>query len=207
MAGSLLDSLGRLSLAVLYLAAFGLAFGEAAFLLDLLVPGEVGLVVVGAAGRQRDAALPLLIGLGATGALAGDSMSWWVGRRWGTSLVHRWGWTRRFVAPSLAKATVTLERRGGPAIFAARWVGALRALVPLVAGAAGVPYRTVLAWDAPAALGWAAVAVSLGWFLGEHVATVVDRWGGYLSIAVVAVLAVYLLRRRAQTRDGSSTDL
>jgi membrane protein DedA with SNARE-associated domain len=111
------------------------------------------------------------------------------------------------VAPSLAKATVTLERRGGPAIFAARWVGALRALVPLVAGAAGVPYRTVLAWDAPAALGWAAVAVSLGWFLGEHVATVVDRWGGYLSIAVVAVLAVYLLRRRAQTRDGSSTDL
>jgi membrane protein DedA with SNARE-associated domain len=196
MAGNLLDSLGRLNLAVLYLAAFGLAFGEAAFLLDLLVPGEVGLVVIGAAGKEHGAVLPALVGLGALGALAGDSASWWVGRRWGTSLVHRWSWSRRFVAPGLEKATLTLERRGGPAIFGARWVGALRALVPLVAGAAGVPYRTVVAWDAPAALGWATVAVSLGWFLGEHVATAVDRWGGYLSIAVVAALLGWFLVRR-----------
>jgi membrane protein DedA with SNARE-associated domain len=202
MAGNLLDSLGRLGLGVLYVAAFGLAFGEAAFLLDLLVPGEVGLVVVGAAGRQREATLPALIVLGALGALAGDSVSWFVGHRWGTSLVHRWGWSRRFVAPQLDRATEVLERRGGPAIFAARWVGALRALVPLVAGAAGVPYRRILVWDTPAALGWATAAVCLGWFLGEHVATVVDRWGGYLSIAVVAgLLGWWLLRRRGREQS------
>jgi undecaprenyl-diphosphatase len=200
VAGNLLDALGRLSLGVLYVAAFGLAFGEAAFLLDLLVPGEVGLVVIGAAGRQREAALPALVVLGAVGAFAGDSLSWLIGHRWGTSLVHRWGWSRRFVAPQLDRATEVLERRGGPAIFAARWVGALRARVPLVAGAAGVPYRRMAAWDAPAALGWSTVAVSLGWFLGEHVADVVDRWGGYLSIVVLAGLGAWFLRRRARER-------
>lgn len=199
MAGNLLDLLGRLTATVLYLAAFGLAFGEAAFLLDLVVPGEVGLVIVGAAGHQRDASLPLLCALGAVGAFMGDSLSWYLGRTVGIRLVERWDWSRRMMQPRLAKASVILESRGGIAISAARWIGALRALVPLVAGAAGVRYRTLLLWDLPAAIAWATAMVCLGWFLGEHVADGVDRFGGYLSIAVVAGLAGWLFLRSRRT--------
>ena len=204
MASSILQALGRLSAGILYLAAFGLAFGEAAFLLDLLIPGEVGLVVVGAAGRHHGASLPLLIALGVSGAFAGDSMSWFVGSRWGTSVVNRWAWTRRFVAPHLDRSKGVLERRGGPAIFAARWVGALRALVPLVSGAADVPYRTMVLWDLPSAIAWSATAVSLGWFLGEPVADVVDRYGLYLSVAVAAGMLMWWLVHRRQGRDHLS---
>jgi membrane protein DedA with SNARE-associated domain len=203
MASNLLDALGRLSATVLYLAAFGLAFGEAAFLLDLLVPGEVGLVIAGAAGNERGATLPLLIALGAIGAVAGDSVSWLIGRRWGTSFANRWSWTRRFIAPQLESAQEVLGRRGGVVIFAARWVGALRALVPLVAGAAEVPYRTVLVWDIPAAIGWATAAVCLGWFLGDPVAGVVDDAGKWISIAVVGALVVWFVWRR-RARSGSA---
>jgi membrane protein DedA with SNARE-associated domain len=64
--------------------------------------------------------LPALALLGAAGAVVGDSVSWLLGRRFGTSLVGRWAWSRRFVAPGLEKAEGLLERRGGPAIFAAR---------------------------------------------------------------------------------------
>lgn len=201
MAGSLLESLGRLGATILYLAAFGLAFGEAAFLLDLVIPGEVGLVLVGAAGRERDAALPALCLLGASGAVAGDSVSWLVGRRFGTALAERWSWSRRFVAPQLVKAEAALARRGGPAVFGARWVGALRALVPLVAGAAKVPYRTILLWDIPAAIGWATTAVCLGWFLGKPVADAVDTYGAYLSIVVIAGLGAWWLARRRHRRE------
>ena len=86
MASSLLE-LARAPepLTVLYLAAFGLAFGEAAFLLDVLaLPGEVGLVVAGAAGGGpwRGAARPVRAGR-AAGAVAGDSVSWWLGHRFG----------------------------------------------------------------------------------------------------------------------------
>lgn len=202
MASSLLDLVGRLSVTVLYFAAFGLAFGEAAFMLDLLVPGEVGLVVAGAAGEHRGATLPVLCLLGAAGAVAGDSVSWWLGHRFGTRLVRRWSWTERTIGPKLEAARATLSRRGGVAIFAARWIGALRAIVPLVAGAAGVPYRTLLLWDVPAALGWATAAVCLGWYLGEPVADTVDDLGGWLSIVVVAVLAAVLLVRHRRKRRG-----
>lgn len=207
MAGNLLDVLGRLTATVLYLAAFGLAFGEAAFLLDLVVPGEVGLVIVGAAGHQREASLPLLCALGAAGAFLGDSVSWLLGRTVGTRLVDRWDWSRRVMQPRLDKASAVLESRGGVAIFAARWVGALRALVPLVAGTAGVRYRTLLLWDLPAAIGWATAMVCLGWFLGERVADGVDRVGGYVSLAVVAGVVVWLVvrhRRRATSEAPAS---
>ena len=40
-----------------------LAFGESAFLLDLLVPGEVGLVFLAAALAEQDSSLPLAIAL------------------------------------------------------------------------------------------------------------------------------------------------
>jgi membrane-associated protein len=204
VAGNLLDTLGRLTVTVLYLAVFGLAFGEAAFLLDLVVPGEVGLVVVGAAGQRRGATLPLLCILGALGALAGDSMSWLLGKKFGTRLVDRWDWTRRTMQPRLDKANDVLSSRGGVAIFAARWVGALRALVPLVAGTAGVRYRTVLLWDLPAAVGWATAMVCLGWYLGEPVTDAVDRFGGYLSLIVVGgLVAWYLVRRRRAANDAS----
>lgn len=201
MASSLLDVVARLSVTVLYVAAFGLAFGEAAFLLDIVVPGEVGLVVAGAAGERRGALLPVLCLLGATGAVLGDSVSWWIGHRFGTRLVQRWSWTERTIGPQLERARDTLSRRGGIAIFGARWIGALRALVPMVAGAAGVPYRTLLLWDAPAALLWGTTAVCLGWYLGEPVADTVDRLGGWISIVVVGVLAVvFLVRHRRRRR-------
>ena len=192
----LIDGIAGLSGAVLYLVALALSFGEAAILMDLFVPGEVGLVLVGAAGEQADTSLPALILLAAFGATAGDSVSYLLGRRFGTSLASRWGWSRRIIEPRLARAHESFKDGGGPAVFSARWVGALRALVPLVAGAAQMPYLRFLAWDLAAALGWSAVVVSLGWFLGGSVADAVDAVGGWLSLAVVALILGYVAYRK-----------
>jgi len=113
----------------------------------------------------------------ALGAVAGDSVSFWLGRRFGTDVIDRWRWVKRRWAPSLRRAQHHFERRGGLSVAVARWVGALRAVVPVVAGTAGMPYRTLLVWDAPSALGWSAVVATLGFALGDDIASVVDRLG------------------------------
>lgn len=197
MVHDLIDGIASLSGPILYLVTFGLSFGEAAILMDLVVPGEVGLVLVGAAGARADVSLPALIVLAAAGASAGDTCSYLLGRRFGTTIAQRWGWTRRLVAPRLDHARQRFEQKGGLAVFSARWIGALRAMVPLIAGAAGMPYPRFLVWDLAAALGWATVVVSLGWFLGESVADVVDAVGGWISFAVVlGILAWFAFRKR-----------
>jgi membrane protein DedA with SNARE-associated domain len=187
---------------LLYLLGFGLAMGESAFLFDLVVPGETGMVLVGAAGRRADVSLPLLIVVTAAGATVGDSLGYAVGRRWGPGLVHRWDVTSRHLGPKLERAERHLARHGGRAVFAARWVGALRAVVPPVAGAARMPYPSFLSWSAASALMWTTAMVSAGWYLGETITRAIDRLGWATSAVVVTALVGWFLWRR---RRRSST--
>jgi membrane-associated protein len=184
----------------LYVITLALAAGESAFLFDLVVPGEVGMVLAGAAGATAGLSLPWLIVAAAVGSVLGDSFGYFVGRRWGRSLVERWAFTRRVLEPKLATAERYFERRGGVAVFVARWVGALRAVVPVVAGTSKMPYHRFLAWSATAAVMWSTVIVSLGWRFGDDMAEVVDKVGVGISLVVVAAIAIWWLRRRRQGR-------
>ena len=80
-------------------------------------------------------------------------------------------------------------------MFAARWVGALRALVPLVAGTSEMPFRRFLPWDATAAVLWVTATVWLGATLGDDVADVVDRIGTTISLVVVGVIVLVVVVR------------
>lgn len=182
-----------------------LVLAESAILLDLLVPGEVGLVVAGAAAAQNGTSLVAIVGAAAVGAVAGDSLGYAIGRRFGERLVDHWRWTRRRLGPGLERARAHYERRGGASVALARWIGALRAVVPVVAGSSGLPYRKLLAWDVPSAVAWAAVVATVGFVWGDDAAAFVDRIGIGVSVAAVAVLVLvaWRVRRRAATRHGA----
>jgi undecaprenyl-diphosphatase len=191
----ILDGVGRLGGVLLCLAVFGVSFGESAVLLDFVVPGEVGMVVAGAAAKRNDVSPWLLVAIGTVGSVLGDSFSYVVGRRWGMALVRRWRWLRRRLEPRLERAHDHFQGRGGRAVFVARWVGALRALVPLVAGTSAMPYRRFLAWDTLAAVLWVTTMVWLGALLGDDIARVVDRVGTAISLVVVGVIVLVLVVR------------
>jgi membrane-associated protein len=172
-------------------------FAESAILLDLLVPGEVGLVLAGASAAAGDVPLWMVIGAATVGAVLGDSFGYWIGHRFGRAGIHRWRWTRQQLEPRLDRAHEHFERRGGASVAVARWVGALRAVVPVVAGAADLRVRTFLAWDVPSALLWASAVATAGYVAGDEVASTVDRVGWAISLVVVALLlGWYLVRRR-----------
>ena len=175
-------------------------FAESAILLDLLVPGEVGLVLAGASAAAGGVPLWMIIGGATAGAVLGDSFGYWIGHRFGRAGLHRWRWTRQQLEPRLDRAHEHFERRGGASVAVARWVGALRAVVPVVAGAADLRIRTFLAWDVPSALLWASVVATAGYVAGDEVASTVDRVGWAISLVVVALLlGWYLVRRRRST--------
>lgn len=192
---------------VLALIAFGLAFGEAAIGLDLIVPGEAGMVVVGAATDRKDMALWSIILAGGAGAAVGDSLSYALGRRYGLHLAQRWAFTRRHVEPALLAAEARFERHGGAAVAGARWVGALRAVVPAVAGAAKMPFGRFLLWNVPSCMAWAAVTVTLGAVFGEMIVGSVDTVSTAISgVALVIIVALLLRRRRHATRRPLDLD-
>ena len=196
----IIDLVGGLGFLGLVLAAGGLAFSETAIGLDLLVPGEAGMLVAGAAAAQREYPLVAVAAGAAIGATLGDTVSYLIGRRWGLTILERWRWTRRLV-PKAKEAEGWFERRGGAAVLVGRWVGALRAIVPVVAGTAKMPFPRFLAWNVVASITWAGTAVTLGYVFGTSLAEAVDRAGIWVYLGVIVVGAgVWFIRRQVRSR-------
>jgi membrane-associated protein len=201
---AVIHAVASLGVPLLYVLVAGLAFGETAFLAGLFVPGEVGLVVAGAAVRGQGS-LGWAIAAGIAGALAGDSTSYLLGRRFGKPLICRWDWARRRLEPRIERAEDYFQERGGVAILLGRWIGAVRAVIGLVAGTSAMPYRRFLPWDVAGAASWAAVVTSLGYVFGQRIAETVDRYAFALSVAAVACLAAWWLLRGRKQRQRHTT--
>jgi membrane-associated protein len=207
---SLLDQLAGLDTHWFLLLAFLLPFGETVALLDVVVPGEVGLVFVGAAASQADVSLFAVIAVGAFGAFLGDSTSWYIGHRWGTSLITRWEPVRRRMEGPLIRTEQHFLKYGGQTVFAGRFVGALRAFVPLVAGTSGMTYRKFLPWNIAASVLWVGAVVTLGAAFGKTVASTVDRFGlvltGLLMAVTLGLVVRHLVRRRRRAGTPGTGD-
>ncbi|MGH8984349.1 MAG: DedA family protein [Acidimicrobiia bacterium] len=187
----------------LHAAVFFLAFAECALFLDLVIPGEAGMVVAGAAAARANVPLPTMIAAAAAGAILGDSVSYFIGRRWGMALTRRWGPLRRRLEPRIERAQGYFADHGGAAVFLGRFVGVVRGVVPVVAGTAGMQYRRFLPWNVAASLVWTSAVVSAGYLIGRHVEAVVSRASLVVTGVVVAGVVMWwvVARRRRQATE------
>jgi membrane-associated protein len=108
----------------------------------------------------------------------------------------------------LDKGQAALLRHGGKAVFLARFTAFLRAVMPGLAGTAGMPYRRFLAYNAAGGLIWAISFTMLGYLAGasyHHVENVAGRAGQLLLLVLVMAVvgfAVVRRRRELQRRRG-----
>lgn len=184
-----------------YLLVALLAFAEAAAFVGLVVPGETGLFLGGVLAAQGNVNLAVLVLLAVVAAVAGDSVGFEIGRRLGPAMRHsrlgRWVGPRRWV-----RAEEALRRRGPAAVVLGRWVGVLRALVPAVAGAAAMPYRTFLIANLAGGAVWAVVVAGLGFAAGTGW-TQVQGWLGLPGLLIGAGVLVWLGLKCADKVTGS----
>lgn len=202
MLTGILERLGDLSTLGLCLAVALLAFSETAMFLDLFVPGEVGLVIGGAAAATGDHPVGLVIASAAAGAFLGDTTSYLFGLRLGRPLLRRFGRTHPRMAPLVAKSERFFDVHGGRSVFIGRWIGALRAVIPFVAGVSRLRWRSFLLWNFAASLSWAGVVVLIGAYLGPRVASTVDRASNVISVlAIAGIVALWLWHRSGAKRQ------
>lgn len=142
-------------------AVFALCLVESLPFLALLVPGTAILLSVGAlVGAGEMALLPVWLAV-SLGAGLGSWISFWLGQRYGGNLFH-FEWARKRLH-LYAKAQAFFSRWGWFSIVACRFIGPLRATVPLIAGTCGMSPLAfhVSAWVS--ACLWASVLLLPGW--------------------------------------------
>jgi len=185
-----------------YLVVAALTFVESAAFVGFVLPGETAMVVAGILAARGNISLSVMLAVAAAAAVSGDQVGYLIGRQLGTRL-REGRLARRIGDRRWDRAEAAVRRHGGWAVLGARWVAVLRALVPTVAGALRMPYRTFLAANAIGGVSWSVVAVMIGYWGGGSVNSAQDLLSrtSILGITILGVAAVtVLLKRRRQRR-------
>jgi membrane protein DedA with SNARE-associated domain len=168
------------------------------------VPGETMLLAGGALAHFGRLSLPWVIATAAAGAIAGDNLGFFVGRRGGRRLAERYGPKMGLTAARLAEFDRFFARHGPRTIVMARFVTGLRVVCAVLAGGSELPWRTFLAYNAVGVAAWATTIGFVGYFLGESWDTL-ERWIGRSGVAALFVAMALLIgftlhARRARRR-------
>ncbi|MEO6702317.1 MAG: DedA family protein [Jatrophihabitantaceae bacterium] len=186
----------------LYLIAALIAFAEAAILIGMVLPGETALLVAGYFCHEGVLKLSIMIPVAILAAIAGDSVGFEFGRKFGPGLrqsrlgtrigEQRWGVVDQF-----------LHRHGGKAVLLGRLTAVLRALMPSMAGMSAMRYRTFLLWNAVGGIIWGSGCILLGWAFASALHRIEQylTWAPLAALGLLIVVAIVLhLRRTAAAR-------
>ncbi|WP_022901536.1 DedA family protein [Humibacter albus] len=176
------------------------------------VPSES--IVIAAAAAAVSVGEPnivLVVACAAIGAIAGDNLTFWIGRAVG---LERFAWMRRpRMRRALRSASNGIARRPAPFLMTARYVPVGRVAVNLVAGASGFPRRRFLPLSIIAGVTWAVYSVAIGLLAGHLLhgnallGMLVGVAGGIASGVIVDLvmrLSSRLHARRGMRRTGTA---
>ena len=176
-------------------------FAETGLLVGLAFPGDSLLFIAGVAASGSGAAIlggaslnPLLLfALSPIAAIAGSTVGYWFGEKYGRALFNRPD-GRIFNHHKVAATEKWLTKYGiGKALVLARFVPFVRTLINPMCGIIGVPKKQFLLWNAVGALIWTQGVIGLGFILGDVLEGSVDKYllpviGFIVFVSVIPVL-------------------
>ncbi|MFL6838066.1 MAG: DedA family protein [Bradyrhizobium sp.] len=188
-----------------YLTIFLAALLEAVPVVGALVPGSTIILALSALVPGGELKLGAVLAAAAAGALLGDGTAYFLGHRRQREILSTWPINR--YPGVLAQSEAFFHRWGALAVFLARFVPPIRAFVPIIAGALGMPPLRFYAVNVPAVLVWAPAHVLPGALavyalheyagLPHHHHVAKHLWIiAVISGALIVALAVWNLRRR-----------
>ncbi len=146
------------------LATFVVSASESVAIIGTIVPGSITMTAIGTLAGAGIIPLWSTILWAMLGAIVGDGISYWIGHYFKNRLRSAWPFKNN---PAILKRGETfVHKYGVMSVFIGRFVGPVRALVPLVAGMLGMrPVQFTLA-NITSAIGWAPAYMLPGILLG-----------------------------------------
>ncbi|KAB1503946.1 DedA family protein [Corynebacterium sp. 320] len=150
------------------LAAMALIVFIESGLLFPFLPGDSLLFTAGLLARQPDPFAPLwlIMVVAPIAAFLGDQVGYMIGHKLNPYLEQRPD-GKIFKREYVTQTEDFFDKHGPITVILCRFVPIVRTYAPLVAGMAGMHYRTFVAYNAIGAVLWGAGVVGLGALLGE----------------------------------------
>ena len=171
---------------------------ETSLFVGLVMPGDT-IVLIASTGVQDLADFFWLIGAVLLGSLVGETIGFSIGRLFGDRIrASKLG--QRFGEHNWQRADIFIAKRGGPAVAISRFLPVLHSLVPVVAGATKMRYKTFITWTFGACLVWASVYVGIGYIAKASYQQVASnfKFGAliFAGIILIFIFLVHLAKKR-----------
>lgn len=191
-----------------YLVVF---IGAAGDNLGISATGDAVMFAGGWLSNVGWTALPLVMLVGAFGALVADNASYWVGRLGGRALLDRVAGNRLLSrlldTGRLERAERYFRTHGGKTVVVSRFTPGMRGPTPLFAGASKMSYPRFAAFNGTAIVLWAVAYTLVGYAFGEYWDELLStaRSSGLIVLGVAALaFGAYLYRRRKVARRAEA---
>jgi membrane protein DedA with SNARE-associated domain len=184
---------------------FLIAWGYWAIVLGLLgedagvpLPGETILVFSSfLAYKHHQLQLVWIIVTGIAAAVAGDNIGYWIGRKGGPPLLHKWGRIFHINKDDVSAGEDLLKRKGARTIFFARFIWGLRMVAGPLAGTLRMNWWSFLLFNFLGAAAWVTAIALLGYAFASQFSTLLSFFKkADIAIMVgVGALGYYLWHR------------
>jgi membrane protein DedA with SNARE-associated domain len=200
----IVERVGPVFQAAGYWIVAGAVVLERSVFIGLIIPGDVILALGGIYAAREEMSLPWVIVTATFAAIVGESVGYWLGRKYGVGLISRLPLVGR-LAPKLEAAEEYFRTHGGKTVFIGRFATAAGSFIPFVAGVAKMPFGRFLAVDVPAIILWAGGIATVGYVFGsnlDRVERLLSRFGLVaLGLLALFILVRFLVKRRRQRQS------
>ncbi|RBP33743.1 undecaprenyl-diphosphatase [Marinobacter pelagius] len=187
-------------------ALFLTAFIESLAIAGIIVPGVAILFAVAALAGKSGMPLTEALVWAGLGAVTGDSVSFALGRQLQGRLTSIWPLSRY---PGLInKGEAFFHRHGGKSVVLGRFIGPIRPVIPLIAGALWMPWRRFLGFNIASAIAWAPVYILPGFVVGNALQSELRppaHFYAVMGVSLAALFVVYLIMIRFQMGLGEGS--
>ena len=167
------------------------AFGESFAFVSLLFPGTAILIASGSLVSAGVIPFFSTALAGILGAVFGDAISFWLGQQFGPLMPRLWPF--RTNPSTLQRGVEFFNRYGGASVFIGRFLGPLRAVVPIAAGIMRMPPLLFYIANVLSAIIWAPALIVSGALIAHSLWRSSDAEKAMFGIAAAVLVVIAIL--------------
>ena len=176
-------------------------FAESGLFFGFFFPGDSLLFTAGLLASQNYLSIIPLAFLCAVGAIAGDSIGYWFGKKIGPKLFTKDN-SFFFNKEYVKKSQDFFDKYGKKSLILARFIPIVRTFTPILAGVGKMRYASFISYNITGGIGWTVGMTTLGYFFGSLIPNP-DKYIIPVALAIILISVLPNLLQYLKSKNKS----
>lgn len=176
-----------------YLIVFLASLIESSPLVGLVFPGQTFVIIAGFAAHEHVLNLILVIVFASIGAIIGDMIAYYLGKKYGLKFLIKYGKYFFFKKSYIKKIEPYVKNHYGKGVLFGRLNPLSKSLVPFLVGVHKINFKKFMLFNILGGFIWAIAYSAVGYIFGEGYKIIQKYTGRITTILILLIILVYYI--------------